>query len=479
MLIQQPRAQVFFVTARRYRRLLVAAAITLATSLGLLGLIATAKWHGREALHNDTQTIIARAGDQLVRALRSRRGTLTLLRDALQQSSDLNAAQLKAFGASAVGHTRHLLGVGLILREQPPTWWSWPASLNRNERESLNGAIAAQLRRSSAWRAPETFSAAAKNHRQILMMTEPLRGGQEPPRAILGAFDLKPLLQDFFTLGILQGYPAQLLDGNQVLYRSAQWAADGADQSPVVVERAIAIDSLRWTLQMQPGANRVNQTLSWLTFAVVALSILAGTGVIFVVWIMAARTWILQRAVTRRTAALRRSLQRVRQLATKDELTGLYNRRFFLRRWTWECDRAKRYQRPLACLMVDVNGFKQVNDRLGHLTGDCVLKQVAQELQTLLRQSDIIARFGGDEFVVALPETTPEQAESVVEKLRQLRIPVPKEAAKDLPPVSLSVGASQPLDSKDTPEGLLEAADQALYAHKLQHKRSLVSSAMP
>jgi diguanylate cyclase (GGDEF)-like protein len=89
-------------------------------------------------------------------------------------------------------------------------------------------------------------------------------------------------------------------------------------------------------------------------------------------------------------------------------------------------------------------------------------RQVAQELQTLLRHSDILARFGGDEFAIALPETTPAQAEAVAEKLRTVHIP----ADPSIEPVTLSVGMSRLEPDRETPEQLLEAADRSLYAWK-------------
>jgi diguanylate cyclase (GGDEF)-like protein len=120
--------------------------------------------------------------------------------------------------------------------------------------------------------------------------------------------------------------------------------------------------------------------------------------------------------------------------------------------------------------MIDVNGFKQVNDRLGHQTGDTLLKRVAQELKTVLRYSDVLARFGGDEFVVALPETTPDQAAAVAEKLREIAIQIPEGRTSGLPPISLSVGMSRIEQADESPQDVLEAADQSLYAHK-RHRR--------
>ena len=231
------------------------------------------------------------------------------------------------------------------------------------------------------------------------------------------------------------------------------------------------IDAERWTIRMQPGVTHVVRALSWYNVLIVGLSVVAGIFLTIIVWILATRTLILERAVQRRTAALRRTSKRLRQLATTDELTGLYNRRFFLDRWSWECDRATRYRRPLACLMVDVNGFKQVNDRLGHHAGDLVLKDVAEELRAALRQSDILARFGGDEFIVALPETSIEQAEAVAEKLRQVAIHAGNgDDQRRSPAVRLSVGVSQVTSGKQAPDEIIQAADQALYSTKRQSK---------
>jgi diguanylate cyclase (GGDEF)-like protein len=123
--------------------------------------------------------------------------------------------------------------------------------------------------------------------------------------------------------------------------------------------------------------------------------------------------------------------------------------------------------------MIDVNGFKQVNDRLGHQAGDLVLKRVAQELKTMLRQSDVLARFGGDEFIIALPETTPDQAAAVADKLREIQIRLPNAPARELAPVSLSVGMSRVERSGESPAEILEAADQSLYASKRRLRYTL------
>ena len=459
---------------RRYRPTLTASIITLTVSATLLGVIAFSRWQGRQAITLDTDTLITQTKQQLLTTLRSRRSTLTLLRDTLNRRPNLTAPQLEAMASSGAEHTRHLLGVGIVGFSEATEWWAKPTGLGAAHLSELNRAITQWTQRRGIWRVPSTFVAGG-NERPVLVMLEPLSAAAFGRQAIVGALDLTPLLSDFFTSNVSQGYPVQLLDGETVLYQAPDWKPVADGKRPLVLSRPFALDAARWLMQMQPGVTPVAQTLSWLNILVIGLGVIAGLGIIAIVWLLAARTWILQRAVERRTAALRRASQRLRQMAITDELTGLYNRRFFMNRWEWECERAKRYQRPLACLMIDVNGFKQVNDKLGHQTGDVVLKHVAQELQTMMRQSDILARFGGDEFVIALPETSEHQASAVAEKLRDIQIQAPPTAARRIPPITLSVGLGRIDKVHDTPEQILEAADQSLYAHKRRVKASLPS----
>ncbi|MBI4003685.1 MAG: GGDEF domain-containing protein [Candidatus Omnitrophica bacterium] len=460
---------------QRYRQVMIASVVTLLVSGSLLGLIGVTRWRGKRALETDTRSVVTQTAQQLLRALTSRRGTLTFLRDTLNRRADLTSAQLNALGTSATEHTRHLLGTGVIREGQLPQWWSGPQGLSPAELAQLNRTIVERTRIRGIWRVPSTFVAAMRSQRMLLVMLEPLNAAALRRSAVIGAFDVKPLLEDFIASNLPSHQPVQVLSEGTLLYRSSHWQPGTEDQRPILEEDHIAVDSARWTLQMQPGSTRVVQALSWFNVLLISLSLVAGLGVTIIVWLLTARTWLLQRAVTRRTAALRRTLKRLRQMAVTDELTGLHNRRFFLDRWAWECERAKRYQRPLACLMIDVNGFKQVNDRLGHPAGDLVLKHVAQELKTALRQSDILARFGGDEFVIALPETSLEQAEAVADKLRRVSIAVPGGTARRLPPVSLSVGLSRVEQDDDSPQEILQAADQSLYASKRHRKPSVAA----
>ena len=112
------------------------------------------------------------------------------------------------------------------------------------------------------------------------------------------------------------------------------------------------------------------------------------------------------------------SHEKLKQDGLTDPLTGISNRRFFERRLAEETERARRSQKELACIVVDIDHFKKINDIYGHVTGDHVLQRVAAELGKDLRSSDVLARYGGEEFVLLLPTTTRPEALEIAERLR-------------------------------------------------------------
>jgi diguanylate cyclase (GGDEF)-like protein len=155
---------------------------------------------------------------------------------------------------------------------------------------------------------------------------------------------------------------------------------------------------------------------------------------------------------------------KVRYLAYRDGLTGVFNRRFFEMRAAEETERARRYRSVVSLLMIDLDGFKVLNDKFGHMLGDEVLRQISSVFVQQLRKMDIICRFGGDEFAVLLPETVTDKAYRAAEKLRcsvaELQLP------EVTCPIGLSIGvASCPEDGKNRDE-LVKAADDALYRAK-------------
>ncbi|MGM0988791.1 MAG: diguanylate cyclase domain-containing protein [Pseudomonadota bacterium] len=126
----------------------------------------------------------------------------------------------------------------------------------------------------------------------------------------------------------------------------------------------------------------------------------------------------LEALVQERTAELRATNARLEALASCDELTGIANRRQLIALTEHVMQRARRQHAPLALVILDIDGFKSINDTRGHLAGDAVLREVAQTLTRTLRESDLVGRFGGDEFVAVLPDTGAEDARHLAERLR-------------------------------------------------------------
>lgn len=157
-------------------------------------------------------------------------------------------------------------------------------------------------------------------------------------------------------------------------------------------------------------------------------------------------------------------VERVKQLAYLDGLTGIFNRRFFELRILEEIDRARRFQAGMAVLMVDIDQFKRLNDEFGHLLGDEVLRQVSSIFSQQLRKIDVVCRYGGEEFAIVLSQTNPQHALAVAEKLRRLveNWQFPGVAR----PVTISTGVATFPNHGTTRDELVRAADAGLYAAK-------------
>lgn len=160
--------------------------------------------------------------------------------------------------------------------------------------------------------------------------------------------------------------------------------------------------------------------------------------------------------------------QKLKELSIKDELTNLYNHRYFQEKMTEEFARATRYHYPLSCLMMDIDYFKMVNDTHGHPVGDQILKELSAFFLSHLRQSDTVARYGGEEFCVLLPHVGYEGAHLLAERLRRKIMDQNYQIDPDLTiKITISIGVSSyPEDPVDRKETLLFFADKALYRAK-------------
>ncbi len=159
-------------------------------------------------------------------------------------------------------------------------------------------------------------------------------------------------------------------------------------------------------------------------------------------------------------------LARVRMLSMTDELTELPNRRAFMRRLEDEVGRTKRYGFRLALAMIDLDKFKNVNDRYGHAGGDAVLRTFATDILTVFRQHDMVARYGGEEFAVLLPNTDEHGAMAALNKVRRQIGEIGCARGEDqIPLPTISVGLTMYVKG-DTPESLIQRADEALYTAK-------------
>ncbi|MCB1899258.1 MAG: diguanylate cyclase [Rhodocyclaceae bacterium] len=171
---------------------------------------------------------------------------------------------------------------------------------------------------------------------------------------------------------------------------------------------------------------------------------------------------------------LRESERQYRHLSQTDSLTGLYNSRQFFERTRREIERATRYRRPLALLAMDADDFKRINDTHGHLEGDRVLQKLASAIRDCLRRTDSAYRYGGEEFMVLMPESSIEAAALVAERIRSsfadMQHELPDGASFH---ASVSIGVTSHV-AGDSPDSLIKRADLAMYRGKRRGKNCVV-----
>lgn len=183
----------------------------------------------------------------------------------------------------------------------------------------------------------------------------------------------------------------------------------------------------------------------------------------------------LEARVAERTAELRTLNAALAELAHTDALTGLLNRRAFLAAAEREIERSRRHQHPLAVMMIDMDYFKTVNDQYGHPAGDQVLQNTAALITSVIRATDLLARIGGEEFVLLAPETSLEQALALAGRLhqavREQTVLVDRRPIK----ITASIGLTMLAEVSEGVDGLMRRADAALYAAKAAGRDRIVT----
>ena len=180
------------------------------------------------------------------------------------------------------------------------------------------------------------------------------------------------------------------------------------------------------------------------------------------------------RVRVRSALRLHRLVQMLAQRAQIDGLSGLWNRAYFDRRWAEEVSKASRHKRPLSLAMLDIDHFKSVNDTYGHPAGDAVLQGVARLIQRECRSEDVACRYGGEEFTVIMPDTSPVDAMNLCERIRvALATNVwPRHPERT---ITVSIGIAGYASAGDvSPGAWLEHADRALYAAKQAGRNTIV-----
>ncbi len=273
--------------------------------------------------------------------------------------------------------------------------------------------------------------------------------------------------------------PGEGATGGTLLFDSA---ASGAATAPAPAEfsgyavtHRLAVADREWRLHIVPRKNPVD-LLDQAGIAAILAALLAISALLF--WLMTSVAISESRgaelAQRNREAALLR--EKLREQAMHDKLTGLYNRHYVEEWFGLELRRAQRHGRPIAAIMLDVDHFKRFNDSFGHEAGDLVLRELAGTLRRFARKSDVASRYGGEEFLVLLPEcpfgAARRKAEQLREEVAKLEL---RYDGQPLGPVTVSLGVAAFPDHAKESEALLRCADEALYLAKQTGRNRVVA----
>jgi diguanylate cyclase (GGDEF)-like protein len=274
------------------------------------------------------------------------------------------------------------------------------------------------------------------------------------------------------------GAPDEGAAGGTLLFDSTASGATApapAEFSAYAVTHRLAVGDREWRLRIVPHKDPVDLLDKAGTAAILA-ALLAISALLF--WLMTSVAVSESRgaelAQRNREAALLR--EKLREQAMHDQLTGLYNRHYVEEWFGLELRRAQRHGRPIAAIMLDVDHFKRFNDSFGHEAGDLVLRELAGALRRSTRGSDVASRYGGEEFLVLLPEC---RFDAALRKAEQLREEIAKLElrydGRPLGPVTASLGVAAFPDHARESEELLRHADKALYLAKQTGRNRVVA----
>jgi diguanylate cyclase (GGDEF)-like protein len=295
------------------------------------------------------------------------------------------------------------------------------------------------------------------------------------------------LSKEMFSRAQLQIYevgnaPGEGAAGGTLLFDSAASGAAATVPAPAefsgyAVTHRLAVADREWRLRIVPRKDPVD-LLDKAGIAAILAALLAISALLF--WLMTSVAISESRgaelARRNREAALLR--EKLREQAMRDNLTGLYNRHYVEEWFDLELRRAQRHGRPIAAIMLDVDHFKRFNDSFGHEAGDLVLREVAGALRRSTRGSDVASRYGGEEFLVLLPEC---RFDAALRKAEQLREEIAKLElhydGRPLGPVTASLGVAAFPDHAKESEELLRHADEALYLAKQAGRNRVVAYA--
>jgi diguanylate cyclase (GGDEF)-like protein len=184
------------------------------------------------------------------------------------------------------------------------------------------------------------------------------------------------------------------------------------------------------------------------------------------------RTKALQDKLSQKNQQLEDLLSKVETLAITDTLTELFNRRHFEAVIEKEFERTKRYSHQTSCLLIDIDKFKHINDTYGHRIGDTVLQEIAQVFKKCVRKVDTVARWGGEEFIILLPETNKESALQVASRILTCVSEFKFSSLDEQLTISIGI-ATMPEETIDSSEQFINASDQALYKDKRKGRNRL------